>query len=157
MATYAHTFITEKPHTNFDIMNHIFHVYRDVKYHAQNFQCKWHCLPSNQLVWSLDHGQICPCRHLGVKVACASSNNFQPSCTIEFEVHRHYLVAFHNRTPILDWCVVRWGSKNKHHEDTCLKEIKLHLQNLCTSSHSIMNTIGRPMYSMKVSTIMPFP
>ena len=26
-----------KPHPNFNIMDHIFHVHRDVKYHAQNF------------------------------------------------------------------------------------------------------------------------
>ena len=30
---------------------------------------------------------------------------------------------FYNRTRLLDWCVVWWGSKNKHLEDTCLKGV----------------------------------
>ena len=30
-------------------------------------------------------------------------------------------LLFLNQTPIFDWCVVQWGSKNKHHKDTCLK------------------------------------
>ena len=27
-----------------------------------------------------------------------------------------------------DWCGIRWGSKNKHHKDTCSKEIGLRFQ-----------------------------
>jgi hypothetical protein len=36
-----------------------------------------------------------------------------------------YSVTLLNRTHMFYWCVVRWGSKNKHHKDTCLKEIGL--------------------------------
>ena len=45
--------------------------------------------------------------------------------------------------PIFDWCVVWWGSKNKHHKDTCSKGVGLHIQNLLTIPHSTLNTIGR--------------
>ena len=37
----------------------------------------------------------------------------------------------------------RWGSQNKHHKDTCFKEIRLHLQILSTTPHSTAYTIGR--------------
>ena len=36
-----------------------------------------------------------------------------------------YLVTVLNRTPIFESCASRSGSKNKHHKDTCLKEIDL--------------------------------
>lgn len=41
---------------------------------------------------------------------------------------------------IFDWCMVMWRLKNKHHKDTCVKEIKLHLQVFWITLHSIMNT-----------------
>ena len=37
------------------------------------------------------------------------------------KVCRCYSVSFFNWRPIFDWCVVRWGSKNKHHIHTCSK------------------------------------
>ena len=54
-----------------------------------------------------------------------------------------YVVTFLNWTPRFDWYVVQYGSKNKHHTYTCLKEIRLCLQILITTLHLIMNTIGR--------------
>ena len=52
------------------------------------------------------------------------------------KVCKCYLVPLFNRTPppILDWYVIRWGSKSKHHIDTCLKEIGLHI------NHSTLNS-----------------
>ena len=47
---------------------------------------------------------------------------------------------------IFDRCVVQRGSKNKHHEHTCSKEIG-HLQILLTSPHSIVNAIERTYVS----------
>ena len=54
-----------------------------------------------------------------------------------------YSIIFQNRTPKVDWDVVRWGLKNKHHIGTCLKEVGLCLHVLLTSPQSIVNTIGR--------------
>jgi hypothetical protein len=49
-----------------------------------------------------------------------------------------YLVTFPHQTFIFDWCMVHWWSKNKHHKNTYLKEIRLHLQILLTTPHSIV-------------------
>ena len=59
-----------------------------------------------------------------------------------------------NRTPTFDWCAVRWGSKNKHHKDTCSKEVELRLQMLSTISPWQWTQLGGPMYSVKESTNM---
>ena len=56
-----------------------------------------------------------------------------------------YSVIILHQTPIFDWCVVRWGSKNKCYKDTCLEEIKLCLQTLLTTPHSKVNTTGRAL------------
>ena len=53
---------------------------------------------------------------------------------------------FLNWTPVFDWCMVRLGSKKKHHKDTRLEEIELHLQILLTAKHSMVNTIGRTYF-----------
>ena len=45
-----------------------------------------------------------------------------------------YLVPFPKRIPIFDECVLSWGSKKKHHKDTCPKEIGLRLH------HGFANT-----------------
>ena len=50
---------------------------------------------------------------------------------------------FLNRVPKFDWYVVSRGSKSKHRNDTCLKEIGLRLQILKITLHSIMNTSRR--------------
>ena len=42
----------------------------------------------------------------------------------------YYFTIFSNWMPIVDWCVIRWGSKNKHHINTCSKEIGLSLETL---------------------------
>ena len=52
-----------------------------------------------------------------------------------------YVITFLNRTPRIDWYVVR--SKSKHHKHICLKEIELGLQIVLTTLHSIVNSIGR--------------
>ena len=44
---------------------------------------------------------------------------------------------------LFDWCVIRWGWKNKHCNDICLKGIGLCLQIWLATWHSIENTIGR--------------
>jgi hypothetical protein len=54
-----------------------------------------------------------------------------------------YSATFLNRTPVFDWCVVWQGSKNKHHRDTFLKEIGLHFEVILSTTHSIVNTIGK--------------
>ena len=54
------------------------------------------------------------------------------------------VASFLNRTPnTFDWYVIWQGSKNKHHKDTCLKEIGQCHVILITSLHSIVNTIVR--------------
>ena len=51
-----------------------------------------------------------------------------------------------------DWYVVLWGSKSKHHKDTCLKEIGLRLWTWSIALHLTVKTIGRVMYSVEEST-----
>ena len=53
-----------------------------------------------------------------------------------------YLVTFFYRTPIFNWSVVRWGSKNKHYNDQCSNGIELCFQISLTTPHLIMNIIG---------------
>ena len=45
-------------------------------------------------------------------------------------------------TPIFEWHVLRIGSKNKHQNDMCLKEIGLHAQNTLTILSSKVKIIG---------------
>ena len=52
------------------------------------------------------------------------------------------LVAYLNRTPILEWFVVWCGSKNKYQKDMCLKEIGLHPQNMVIILNLIINING---------------
>ena len=58
---------------------------------------------------------------------------------VQLKVSGCYSVTFLNRTPICDWCVVRWRLKNKTHADTYLEQIRLCLQTFLTT----LNTIGR--------------
>ena len=68
-------------------------------------------------------------------VACACSHSSPTGLAAIVTVLTHLTrphvgccsVTFVDRTPIFDWCVVRRGSKNKHHEDTCSEEIGLRL------------------------------
>ena len=53
------------------------------------------------------------------------------------------LVTYLNQTPILEWCLVRCGFKNRHHEDImCLKEIGLCVQIFLTILGPTVNIIG---------------
>ncbi len=64
------------------------------------------------------------------------------------KVNGSSVARFRNRTTsIIDWYLVRWGLKSKHHKDTCLQDIGLHLQLLTTTLHSIVYTIGRTYVS----------
>lgn len=51
------------------------------------------------------------------------------------------LHCFH-RTAIFEWCEVMHVSTNGHQNDTCLKEIGLHAQNMIIILGSISNIIG---------------
>ena len=54
---------------------------------------------------------------------------------------------------IFDWCVVRWGSKNKHHTYTCLKDMRLCVQMFI--DYSTLNTKHNKedlLYSIREST-----
>ena len=44
-------------------------------------------------------------------------------------------------TPKFEQCVVRCRSKNEHQKYMCLKEIRLHVQNMSTILGSIINKI----------------
>lgn len=68
---------------------------------------------------------IIPRSHGEIQIKTNSSSSWlHPIVT---KVNGCYLVTFLTRTPLFQWCGVRCGSKNKHHQDTCLKEIGLHL------------------------------
>ena len=51
-------------------------------------------------------------------------------------------VTYLNWTPILEWYVVRCGSKSRNQKDLCLEEIRLHAQNMITILGSIVYKIG---------------
>ena len=60
-----------------------------------------------------------------------------------------YSIIFLNRTPIFDWCVVRWGSRNKHHKDTYLKDIRLCLHGSSTTANSFIELMARSHQPME--------
>jgi hypothetical protein len=55
------------------------------------------------------------------------------------------LVTYLNQTPIFEWCVVRFGSKNGYPKDMSFEEIRLHVENMMTILGSTMNIIGAPI------------
>jgi hypothetical protein len=55
------------------------------------------------------------------------------------------LVTYLNQTPIFEWYVIRWGSKNAYWKDMCSKKIGLCGQNMITILGSIVNMIGGPV------------
>ena len=60
---------------------------------------------------------------------------------------------FLGRTPMFDWYVVGWGLKNKHHNNTCLKEIGPWCQILYWLLYTQWWTwLGGSMYLIKEST-----
>ena len=72
---------------------------------------------------------------------------------MQWSVHKAcgwYFVTFLIGHLYFGWCVVRWVSKNKHHKNTCFKEIGLRLKNIV--KHSILNIgtqMGRPTYQLR--------
>ena len=77
------------------------------------------------------------------------------SCWNVIKVCRCFLPYLPYWTPLFDWCVVRWGSKNKHRQHSRFKTLDyvfkltyLHIQQ--------WTQLGGPMYSFKKSTIMHF-
>ena len=62
------------------------------------------------------------------------------------------VARFLKRTSTFEWYVLQSGSKSKHHIDTCLKEIRLSLQILITTLHSILDTTGRTYVSQRLKT-----
>ena len=51
-------------------------------------------------------------------------------------------VTYLNRTPIFEWYMVRFGSKDGHQKDICLKEIGLRAQTIITVLGSVVNLLG---------------
>ena len=47
-----------------------------------------------------------------------------------YKVSMPYWPAYLNWTPMFEWYVVGCGSKNGHHKDMCLEEIRLRAQNM---------------------------
>jgi hypothetical protein len=47
---------------------------------------------------------------------------------------------------MIDGCVVKCGSTNKHQKDMCLKKIQLHAQNVLINLGSITRTIWGDVY-----------
>ena len=74
------------------------------------------------------------------------------SCIFPIKVFGCYSVTFLKQTPLFEWFVVRYGSKNKHCKDTCSKEIGLHLQILLTTLYSRVNTTGGSLNFLKELT-----
>lgn len=57
--------------------------------------------------------------------------------------------TYANRAPYFEWCVVRYGSKNRHQNFMCLEEIAIRGQYVSTILVSIVNTIEGPMWPFK--------
>ena len=56
----------------------------------------------------------------------------------------HDLVPYLNRMPKSEWCVVRCGSNIGHQKgNMCLKEFKLHAQNMIIILHLSINIVWR--------------
>ena len=49
-----------------------------------------------------------------------------------------YIVTF-LFSPTFDWCVVRWGSKEQNHKNTCFEEVELCHQILVSAPHLYMS------------------
>ena len=73
-----------------------------------------------------------------------------PQCSTppSHKVHMCHLITFVVLTPIFVWYVIRQGSKNKHHKDRCFKEVRLRLQFVLTTPHSLWPKLRWPMYSI---------
>ena len=49
---------------------------------------------------------------------------------LRIKVHVPNSVTYLNWTPILEWYVVRCGSKSRYQKDMCLEGIQLHARNM---------------------------
>ena len=66
-------------------------------------------------------------------------------------------LTYLNQTPIFEWYVIRFSSKNKYQKDMCLKESELHAQNMITilgSIVSIMGYVHDHLMSIRIFTLM---
>ena len=75
-------------------------------------------------VWLLDQSSANP-----QVISPLHSSAHSWSC----EVRMCYLVTFFNWTPLLEWGVVMYGSKNLHHKDIWFKETRLHPRFILTT------------------------
>ena len=69
------------------------------------------------------------------------------------------MVVYLNRTPIIDWSLVRVDLRTEPNKDMCLEEIGLHVQIVSTILGLIVNAIqgrGAPKYSLEGLTHMRF-
>ena len=88
-------------------------------------------------------------------LVCRSAGNCKYSSTssanprLLYKVSGPNLVAHLNWTPIIEWHVVRCGSKNIHQKDvTCFEQTGLFAQNLLTILCSIVNIIKGGLYDL---------
>ena len=79
--------------------------------------------------------------HWHLNHSCHSTQRNSSSPTTTNKVNVPNSVTFLDRFPIFEWCVIRCRSKKEHQNNMCLKEIRLHAQNLLTTLGSIVNTI----------------
>ena len=68
-------------------------------------------------------------------------------------------ITYLYHTPIFEWYVVRYGSKNGYQKDMCSKYNGLHSQNVETNLGSIVNIIGKGdlhdhLINMRVFTLI---
>ena len=67
------------------------------------------------------------------------------------KVHLLNLLTYLNWTPSIEWCVVKCGFKNRHHNNMYPKVIGLHAQNMLINIGSIINIIGGDLYNNLMS------
>ena len=92
------------------------------------------------LSWcSMKINHILTCRNIDIAMECRPDE----WNGIDFKVDGSKLACFLNQAPVLDWYVLRWGPKSKHHKDTCLEVIGLHFQISISTLRLIKKIIRR--------------
>lgn len=66
------------------------------------------------------------------------------------------LVTCLNRSPLIRWYVVRFGYKNGHQKDMCVKEIGFRVYNMSTIVGSVVNMIGGFIWSIHSFNTLDF-
>lgn len=65
-------------------------------------------------------------------IGCASNTKvcggIDPSNVPNMNIRQRCLVQLLHQTPIFEWNLVKWGSKNIYKKGVCLQEIRLHTQ-----------------------------